>query len=131
MGMKIRPWAMLVLLCLGSVEGLKGQTFVGQTFASLFFLDGKNVVEDKAFGLGLDEILRFDAYELLPGSTLSVKVEGAGIKTMEASYSVNPRGEVKTNFFFPKAKGKLNVLVKFTTKNGSPNTIRFFLKPTY
>lgn len=107
------------------------QSTIGQTFASLFFLDGKNVVENTEFDLGLDDIIRFEAYELSAGTTISVKVSGSGIKTVQESYPVNHRGEVKTNFFFPKAKGKLTITVQFTTKNGSPEQIRFYLRPAY
>jgi hypothetical protein len=133
MWMKITRWVLCTVFvaCFARQEAAAQAHTVGQTFSSLFFLDGKNVVEMKEFSLGLDDIIRFEAYEMLAGTVVTMKVSGAGLKTSEKIYTVNERGESKATLFFPEAKGKLTVVVKFTTKNGHPEQIRFFLTPAY
>ena len=104
-------------------------TTVGQTFASLLFLDGKNLIEYKEVELGLDELISFEAFDLQPSSTLNLKVTGAGFKTVQQDYTTNERGEVKTTLFFPKARAKLTCTLRFVTKNGVDEQIKFYLKP--
>ncbi len=126
----ITRWSILILMLLLCRPALHAQIGnVGQTFASLLFLDGKNLIENKEVELGLDELLKFTAFDLQPNSTLTIKVSGLGFKTFEADYPTNERGEVKTTLFFPRARTRLTCHVRFTTRNGVPEQVRFYLKP--
>jgi hypothetical protein len=127
---KITRWSLLLVWLFLSRAALSAQTGnVGQTFASLLFLDGKNLIENKEVELGLDELLNFSAFDLQPNSTLLIKVAGVGFKTYQSEFTTNERGEVRTTLFFPKARTRLHGTVRFTTRNGVQKQIRFFLKP--
>jgi hypothetical protein len=127
---KITRWSAILgwlLLCRVAVSAQTGD--VGQTFASLLFLDGKNLIENKEVELGLDELLEFSAFDLQPSSTLEIKVSGTAFKGFRTTYTTNVHGEVKTTLFFPKARTRLTCTLRFTTRNGVQEQVRFFLKP--
>ena len=127
---KITRWSLLLGWLLLSSTALSAQVgSVGQTFASLLFLDGKNLIENKEVEMGLHELLDFSAFDLQPNSTLTIKVTGIGQKTYLSEYTTNTRGEVRTTLFFPKARTRLHCTVRFTTRNGVPEQIKFYLKP--
>jgi hypothetical protein len=127
---KLTRWSVLLVWLLLCRAALPAQTgTVGQTFSSLLFLDGKNLIENKEVELGLDELLNFTAYDLQPNSTLAIKVTGVGFKTFQSDLPTNARGEVKTTLFFPKARTRLTCNVRFMTRNGVEEQVRFYLKP--
>lgn len=96
---------------------------------TLLYLDGKNITGRAKFELKNDDLLRFDAYGLLAGSTIRLEAKKNGVRIFGENFESNARGEMKTILFFPKARARIKCTAYYTTKNGRERKINFFLDP--
>lgn len=102
---------------------------VGQTFGSLVYLDGVNVLDKTEITLKRDELLLLEAYDLKPQSTFEIKAKSGPSTVLKASYTTDGSGALHEILFFPKNNSRLKCVVKYTTKNGEARSLEFELKP--
>ena len=107
---------MLLTVCLLLLQAASGQVWKKGT---LLYLDGKNITGRAKFELKRDDLIRFDAYGLLAGSSLTLEARKNGLKFFNEIYESNARGEIKTILFFPRARTRIKCTVYYTTKNGA------------
>lgn len=96
---------------------------------TLLYMDGKNITHRARFELKKDDLIRFDAYGLLAGSSITLEARKKGGRFFNESFAANQRGEMKTILFFPKVKGAIKCTASYTSKNGKNRKIVFFLDP--
>lgn len=97
--------------------------------STLIYVEGKNVTPRAHFELERDDLVRFDAYGLEPGSALLLEARKGGVKFYTESFPSNDRGEVKAILFFPKAGMSIACKATYKGKNGREKSVRFFLEP--
>jgi hypothetical protein len=102
---------------------------IGQNFASMIYLDGKNVVENAQFPVNKDQFLSLETYDLQPNSSVELITQQNGFPLVKKVYQTNERGAMKDILFFPKAKANIKCVVRFITLNGQEKRIVFHIKP--
>lgn len=102
---------------------------IGQNFASLIYLDGKNVVENAQFPVNKDQFLSLETYDLQPNSSVELTTQQNGFPLVKKVYQTNEKGAMKDILFFPKAKSSIKCIVRFVTQNGQEKRLVFHLKP--
>ncbi len=109
-----------------SFQWALAQAEVGGT---LLYLDGKNITRRAKFELKHDDLIRFDGYGLLAGSSMQLEARKNGVKVYDEVFESNSRGEMKTILFFPKAKSRIKLTAYYTTRNGRERKVSFYLDP--
>lgn len=120
-----KGWLLVLLLFLSFQISLSQDGDRG----TLLYMDGKNITQRAHFELKKDDLIRFDAYGLSAGSSITLEARKKGGKFFSESFPSNQRGEMKTILFFPKAKSSIKCTAYYTSKNGKERKIVFFLDP--
>lgn len=98
-------------------------------FASMIYLDGKNVIENAQFPVNKDQFLSLETYDLQPNSTVELSTQQNGFPLVKKVYQTNERGAMKDILFFPKAKSNIKCVLRFMTQNGQEKRVVFHIKP--
>lgn len=127
---KARLWVCAAfLLCLSCVYAQPAR--VGQNVGSLVYIDGMNVTQSAELKLNRDQILRLEAYDLKPHSTITFRAQKRGLKIFQESYKATHRGDMKAILFFPKANSKIRCTVHYVAENGKKKKLQFGMKPAW
>jgi hypothetical protein len=124
----------ILFVCVAMQICLAGLLFaqnpqIGQNFASMIYLDGKNVIENAQFPVNKDQFLSLETYDLQPNSTVELTTQQNGFPLTKKVYQTNERGAMKDILFFPKAKSNIKCVLRFMTPNGQEKRIVFHIKP--